>query len=48
VVATGQRFRDTVLSLGGSVAPADVFKVSGEERERSLHTHRETLNGRPR
>uniref|UniRef100_A0A7R9W185 oligopeptidase A n=1 Tax=Chlamydomonas euryale TaxID=1486919 RepID=A0A7R9W185_9CHLO len=27
VVATGQRFRDTVLALGGSVAPADVFKA---------------------
>ncbi|KAG1679836.1 hypothetical protein FOA52_012749 [Chlamydomonas sp. UWO 241] len=27
VVATGHRFRDTVLSLGGSVAPADVFKA---------------------
>ncbi|GAX73721.1 hypothetical protein CEUSTIGMA_g1174.t1 [Chlamydomonas eustigma] len=26
VVATGQKFRDTVLALGGSVAPAEVFK----------------------
>ncbi len=27
VQTTGRRFRDTVLSLGGSMAPSDVFKV---------------------
>ena len=27
VQATGQRFADTVLALGGGVAPADVFKA---------------------
>lgn len=26
VEATGRRFRDTVLALGGSVAPAEVFE----------------------
>lgn len=32
VVAMGQKFRDTVLSLGGSVAPAEVFeKFRGRE-----------------
>ena len=25
--ATGRRFRDTVLSLGGGVAPAKVFEM---------------------
>jgi len=25
VVATGRRFRDTVLSLGGSRSPAEIF-----------------------
>ena len=33
VRATGARFRDTVLSLGGSRAPAEVFKAfRGRER----------------
>ena len=27
VKETGARFRDTVLALGGSVAPAEVFKL---------------------
>lgn len=27
VQLTGRRFRDTVLALGGSKAPAEVFKV---------------------
>jgi oligopeptidase A len=27
IVATGRRFRDTVLSLGGSRSPADVFEA---------------------
>jgi hypothetical protein len=27
VEATGRRFRDTVLALGGSVAPAEVFEL---------------------
>ena len=27
VQATGKRFRDTVLSLGGSMAPSEVFKL---------------------
>ena len=26
VAETGRRFRDTVLALGGGMAPADVFK----------------------
>lgn len=33
IAATGRRFRDTVLSLGGGRAPALVFKVT------CLHTH---------
>ena len=27
IVATGRRFRDTVLSLGGSRSPAEVFEA---------------------
>jgi oligopeptidase A len=27
IVATGRRFRDTVLSLGGSCSPAEVFEA---------------------
>ena len=26
-MSVGRKFRDTVLALGGSVAPADVFKL---------------------
>ena len=36
VKSTGERFRDTVLALGGSVAPAEVFK---QFRGREPSTH---------
>ena len=36
VRSTGRRFRDTVLALGGSVAPLDVFKAF-RGREPSTH-----------
>lgn len=47
VATTGRKFRDTVLSLGGSVAPADVFKVcrawKGFDRPRHCDTVRDTV-----
>ncbi len=37
VQETGRRFRDTVLALGGSKAPSEVFKVI------ILHTQRSSI-----